>query len=110
MSTRYYYSLGSEIYGGVAGLYDWGPPGCAIRKNVMSVWRDHFILEDDMLEISVTNITPESFSSLRVTSNVSQIFLLRLSSAIVLINYSQNGFKINSLKKKKNSKKKKKKT
>ena len=60
MSTRYYYSLGSEIYGGVAGLYDWGPPGCAIRKNVMSVWRDHFILEDDMLEISVTNITPES--------------------------------------------------
>ena len=27
MSTRYYYSLGSEIYGGVAGLYDWGPPG-----------------------------------------------------------------------------------
>ena len=60
MSTRYYYSLGSEIYGGVAGLYDWGPPGCAIRKNVMSVWRDHFILEDDMLEISCTNITPES--------------------------------------------------
>lgn len=43
MSTRYYYSLGSDIYGGVGGLYDWGPPGifiykyyigCAIRKNV----------------------------------------------------------------------------
>jgi glycyl-tRNA synthetase len=32
--SRYYYSLGSEIYGGTAGLYDWGPVGCAIRKNI----------------------------------------------------------------------------
>ena len=27
MTSRYFYSLGSELYGGVAGLYDWGPPG-----------------------------------------------------------------------------------
>ncbi len=27
MKDKFYYSLGSEIYGGVAGLYDWGPPG-----------------------------------------------------------------------------------
>ena len=27
MKARYFYSIGSEIYGGVGGLYDWGPPG-----------------------------------------------------------------------------------
>lgn len=59
MASRYFFSLGSEIYGGVAGLYDWGPPGCAIRKNVQNLWREHFILEEDMLEISTTCITPE---------------------------------------------------
>lgn len=34
MNSRSFYFLGSEIYGGVGGLYDWGPPGCAIKNNV----------------------------------------------------------------------------
>lgn len=60
MKSRYYYSIGNEIYGGFSGLYDWGPTGCAIRKNIQNFWRDHFILEEDMLEISTTCITPEA--------------------------------------------------
>lgn len=28
-----------SIYGGVAGLYDYGPPGCAIKQNVLAFWR-----------------------------------------------------------------------
>ena len=28
-----------EIYGGVAGMYDYGPLGCSLRNNIVDVWR-----------------------------------------------------------------------
>jgi len=37
-------------------LYDYGPLGSAIKTNVENLWRQHFILEDDMLELSCTNM------------------------------------------------------
>lgn len=45
-----------EIYGGVAGFYDLGPLGSSLKTAVEKVWRDHFVLEEDMLELSTTNI------------------------------------------------------
>ena len=39
------------IYGGVAGLFDYGPPGCAIKANIQSYWKRHFVLEENMLEV-----------------------------------------------------------
>lgn len=48
-----------EIYGGVGGLYDFGPPGCAVMMNLQALWRRHFVLEEDMLEISGPAMTPE---------------------------------------------------
>ena len=45
-----------EIYGGCAGFYDYGPVGCAIKTNLEQLWRDHFILEEDMLEINTSCI------------------------------------------------------
>lgn len=47
-----------EIHGGVAGLYDYGPPGCSLKENILSLWRQHFILEDNMLQIECTTLTP----------------------------------------------------
>jgi glycyl-tRNA synthetase len=35
----------------VAGFYDYGPPGCAMKQNVTQTWRNHFILEENMLEV-----------------------------------------------------------
>ena len=34
---------GSEIYGGLAGTYDYGPLGEMMRQNVMASWREKFI-------------------------------------------------------------------
>jgi glycyl-tRNA synthetase len=48
-----------SIYGGKAGLYDYGPPGCSIKTNVEKLWREHFVIEDDLLEIATTAVTPE---------------------------------------------------
>ena len=46
------------IYNGVAGLYDFGPPACALKANFLNRWRQHFVLEENMLEIESTNLTP----------------------------------------------------
>jgi glycyl-tRNA synthetase len=43
---------------GVAGLYDFGPPGSALQASIIAEWRKHFIVEEHMLEIDSTNITP----------------------------------------------------
>ncbi|KAI0393430.1 glycyl-tRNA synthetase 1 [Xylariaceae sp. FL0594] len=41
------------------GLYDYGPPGCALQANIVDVWRKHFVLEEGMLEVDCSVITPE---------------------------------------------------
>ena len=48
-----------EIHGGVAGLFDYGPPGCALKQNIVDQWRRHFVLEEKMLEMECTCLTPE---------------------------------------------------
>ena len=46
-------------YTGVAGLYDFGPMGCAMKANLLSLWRSHFVLEEGMLEVDCTMLTPD---------------------------------------------------
>lgn len=58
MTKRFFYNQAFEIYGGVAGLYDYGPMGAALQANIISTWRNHFILEEDMLELDTTIMTP----------------------------------------------------
>ncbi|KAL1863891.1 hypothetical protein Daus18300_008040 [Diaporthe australafricana] len=41
------------------GFYDYGPPGCAVQTNLVDLWRKHFVLEENMLEIDCSVITPE---------------------------------------------------
>ncbi|MBE7182654.1 MAG: glycine--tRNA ligase, partial [Terriglobus roseus] len=55
---RMFYTPSFEIYGGVSGLFDYGPPGCALQANVVDLWRKHFVLEEDMLEVDCTMLTP----------------------------------------------------
>ena len=59
MKRRFFVVPSFLIYNGVAGLYDFGPTGCALKNNIESFWREHFILEENLLEISGTCITPE---------------------------------------------------
>jgi glycyl-tRNA synthetase len=48
-----------EIYGGVAGFYDFGPPACALKSHFINEWKKHFILHDNMLELECTNLNVE---------------------------------------------------
>lgn len=55
---RFFYAPAFEIYGGVAGLYDYGPPGSSLQANIIAEWRKHFIVEEHMLELDTTIMTP----------------------------------------------------
>ncbi|WFD34640.1 glycine--tRNA ligase [Malassezia cuniculi] len=57
MTKRFFYTQAFEIYGGVAGFYDYGPSGAALQANILSHWRNHFIVEEDMLEVDTTVLT-----------------------------------------------------
>eukprot|EP00004_Rigifila_ramosa_P003996 TRINITY_DN1437_c2_g1_i1.p1 TRINITY_DN1437_c2_g1~~TRINITY_DN1437_c2_g1_i1.p1 ORF type:complete len:797 (-),score=268.61 TRINITY_DN1437_c2_g1_i1:34-2256(-) len=59
LKRKYFVAPAFEIYGGVAGLYDLGPPGCAVKSNILELWRRHFVLEEAMLPIDCTVLTPE---------------------------------------------------
>jgi glycyl-tRNA synthetase len=40
----------SEIYGGIAGFYDYGPLGCELKKNIRDAWwRDMVYRRDDVV-------------------------------------------------------------
>ena len=49
-----------EIYGGVRGLFDYGPAGCALKNNVIDVWKRHFVLTEGMQEIECSTLTPHA--------------------------------------------------
>lgn len=39
LERKLFYIPSFKIYRGVAGLYDYGPPGCRVKANVLSFWR-----------------------------------------------------------------------
>ncbi|KAK4096353.1 glycyl-tRNA synthetase [Parathielavia hyrcaniae] len=66
MKRRFFFTEPFEIYhlapnfkGDNRGLFDYGPPGCALQANIVDAWRKHFVLEENMLELDCTVITPE---------------------------------------------------
>lgn len=65
LKRRLFFTPSFEIYrtsgfgGDVRGLYDYGPPGCALQNNIVDTWRKHFVLEENMLELDCTALTPE---------------------------------------------------
>ncbi len=58
VKRKFIYTQTAEIYGGLAGLYDYGPIGTGIKRNLIEKWKKHFIVEEDLLEISCTTLTP----------------------------------------------------
>jgi len=58
VKRRHFFMPAFGIYGGVAGLYDYGPAGTALTDNIVDVWKRHFVLEEDMLQVDCTMLTP----------------------------------------------------
>ena len=59
LKRRFFFDQSFAIYGGITGQYDFGPMGCAFKANMLSTWRKFFILEEQMLEVDCSILTPE---------------------------------------------------
>ena len=56
---NFIYCPSASIYGGVSGLYDYGPLGCKLKNNILTLWRSFFVFQENMLEIETATLTPE---------------------------------------------------
>ena len=59
LKRRFFIDISFSIYGGISGQYDFGPMGCAMKHNILNLWRNHFVIEDNLLEVDCTMLTPE---------------------------------------------------
>ena len=48
-----------EIYGGVGGLFDYGPLGAAMKANIENYWRQLYVLGEGFQEIACPIVAPE---------------------------------------------------
>ncbi len=49
-----------EIYGGLAGFFDYGPLGTRLRENIFNIWRRYFVFGERCAEITTPDVTPEN--------------------------------------------------
>jgi len=47
-----------ELYGGVAGMYDYGPLGFVLRNNIVEVWRSIYKGREGFIEIDSETVNP----------------------------------------------------
>ncbi|XP_030761384.1 glycine--tRNA ligase [Sitophilus oryzae] len=59
LKRRFFFDQSFAIYGGITGQFDFGPMGCAFKANLLQVWRQFFVLEEQMLEVDCSILTPE---------------------------------------------------
>jgi glycyl-tRNA synthetase len=56
---RGFFFQGSEVYGGVAGFYVYGPQGATLKQQVEDAWRDRFVTREGHMEIDAPTVMPE---------------------------------------------------
>lgn len=59
-----------EIYGGVAGFYDYGPLGSRLKENIENLWKQYYKYRDNCIEIQSANVT--LFEVLKASGHVDE--------------------------------------
>lgn len=57
LRRRFFIAPTATIYGGVSGLFDYGPLGVLLKSNIISLWRKHFV-KSNIYEVDTCIITP----------------------------------------------------
>ena len=78
--ARGYVYPGSEIYGGLANTWDYGPLGVELKNNVKNAWRKKFIQEQKNIVVDL--LRKGDFATLRSLkqSDVSALTVVEYSS------------------------------
>ncbi|KAL3289597.1 hypothetical protein HHI36_023010 [Cryptolaemus montrouzieri] len=62
LNRRFFYDQSVAIHEGITGQYDFGPMRCAFKSNLLQIWKQHFVMQEQMLEVDVFILTPEPVS------------------------------------------------
>lgn len=89
IKRKFFFTQAFEIYGGVAGMYDYGPLGSALKGNVEQQWKNHFILEEDMLELTCTCMTLSDVLKTSVSILAKKHSIFRDTSINLLTSWSR---------------------
>jgi glycyl-tRNA synthetase len=49
----------AEIYGGISGMFDYGPLGTIMKNKIENSWREFFVKSNNIFEISSRTVVPE---------------------------------------------------
>ncbi|MBU0496462.1 MAG: glycine--tRNA ligase [Candidatus Thermoplasmatota archaeon] len=79
-----------EIYGGVAGFYDYGPLGSQLKHNIETIWRQFYLLKDSCVEIHTPTIT--LYEVLKASGHVEEF-----TDLTVECNKCKHAFKVEDL-------------
>ncbi len=56
----FWYSRAFSLYkNSPKGMFDLGPPGVSLKNNIIALWRKHFVIHDNMLEVECPIVTPK---------------------------------------------------
>lgn len=74
----------------MSGLFDLGPYGCEVQKNIINEWRKHFVLKERMQEIDCSILTQEQV--LKASGHLS-----RFSDLMVKDTVTNESFRVDHL-------------
>lgn len=57
-----------NIYGGSAGIFDFGPLGCKLKRNFVNLWHNYFVEHDDLEELDTSILL--SYDVLKASGHV----------------------------------------
>jgi len=79
-----------EIYGGVAGFYDYGPLGSQLKNNIENLWRYFYLFKDNCIEINTPTIT--LYEVLKASGHVDEFTDLTVDCPICDLSYKAEEF------------------
>lgn len=90
LKHKFFFDQSFSIYNGMSGLFDLGPFGCEIQKNIIREWRKHFVLKEHMQEIDCPVLTAEQV--LKASGH-----LTRFSDLMVRDSITNESFRVDHL-------------
>ena len=58
LRKKFFFGPSAHIYGGVSGLYDYGPLGCSLKNALMELWRGEFVKKESLFEVDTSILLP----------------------------------------------------
>lgn len=57
LQRQFFIAPSLEIFSGFTSLFNYGPPGCAVPNYLIATWKQHFIVEEGLLELEASCVT-----------------------------------------------------